>query len=241
MSTQKATKKTLDTQHNNKLSEFQLKAEKLSSLKQKFNSIYEKIIDLEGKKHSGLSKEEHDTLMEYLDERDHIKKVIDELENNDDEVEYLINTAPILFKYYDIIEKGDDDTFQPKINENSILKWLVKNKEENVDNNKEDRASLLERYMAYTDENFIKNQETDLSYTCQNCGGDNMNILLNDGIIYCNECSCVEYIIVDHDRPSYKDPPKEISYFAYKRINHFNEFSIIFVISSIKHFLLRNI
>jgi hypothetical protein len=224
MSTQKATKKTLDTQHNNKLSEFQLKAEKLSSLKQKFNSIYEKIIELEGKKHSGLSKEEHDTLMEYLDERDHIKKVIDELENNDDEVEYLINTAPILFKYYDIIEKGDDDTFQPKINENSILKWLVKNKEENVDNNKEDRASLLERYMAYTDENFIKNQETDLSYTCHNCGGDNMNILLNDGIIYCNECSCVEYIIVDHDRPSYKDPPKEISYFAYKRINHFNEF-----------------
>jgi len=33
----------------------------------------------------------------------------------------------------------------------------------------------------------------------------------------------VEYILVDHDKPSYKDPPKELAYFAYKRINHFNE------------------
>ena len=33
----------------------------------------------------------------------------------------------------------------------------------------------------------------------------------------------VDYIVIDSDKPSYKDPPKEISYFAYKRINHFNE------------------
>ena len=30
-------------------------------------------------------------------------------------------------------------------------------------------------------------------------------------------------IIIDSDKPSYKDPPREVSYFAYKRINHFNE------------------
>ena len=30
-------------------------------------------------------------------------------------------------------------------------------------------------------------------------------------------------IFADSDKPSYKDPPKEISYFKYKRINHFNE------------------
>jgi len=28
---------------------------------------------------------------------------------------------------------------------------------------------------------------------------------------------------VDNDKPSYKDPPKEISFYAYKRINHFRE------------------
>lgn len=228
--TSKSTKKTLDTQHNNKLTEFQYKAEKLSALKHKFNSIYEKIIEIDEKKTSHtLTKDEQDIYISLTDQRDLLKKQIDDLETNDDEIEYLVNTAPILFKYYDILEKGDDDTFKPKINEKSILKWLVKNKEENIDNTKEDRASLLERYMSYTDDNFIKNNETENNYQCQNCGCDNMNILLNDGILYCNECSCVEYIIVDHDRPSYKDPPKEISYFAYKRINHFNESSISLV------------
>jgi hypothetical protein len=216
--TKPSTKKTLDTQHNNKLNEFQQKAERLSTLKHKFNSIYERILELEQRKRSELSKEEHDRLISLIDERDLVKKTIDDLENNDDEVEYLINTAPILFKYYDIVEKGNDDDFnQQKVNENSILKWFVKNPEEKKDTNKEDKASLLEKYMSYTDTNFIKSLENDVKYQCQNCGCDNMNILINDGIIFCNECSCVEYIIVDHDRPSYKDPPREISYYAYKR------------------------
>jgi hypothetical protein len=30
-------------------------------------------------------------------------------------------------------------------------------------------------------------------------------------------------IYQDSDKPSYKDPPREVSYYAYKRINHFNE------------------
>lgn len=215
----KPNKRTLDIQHNNKLSEFQLKADKLSGLKHKFNAIYERILELEDKKRDAIiCKEEQDELIDLGDERDVIKRTIDELDNTDDEVEYLINTAPILFKYYDIVEKGaGDDMIKPKINENSILKWLVKHQEDPKDNNKEDKAALLERYMSFTDDNFVRNVEYEHNYQCQNCNCNNMNILINDGIIYCNECSCVEYIIVDHDRPSYKDPPREISYFAYKR------------------------
>jgi hypothetical protein len=29
--------------------------------------------------------------------------------------------------------------------------------------------------------------------------------------------------LIDSDKPSYKDPPREVTYYAYKRINHFNE------------------
>lgn len=47
--------------------------------------------------------------------------------------------------------------------------------------------------------------------------------MLQDGYVYCPTCQSMEYVLVDHDKPSYKDPPKEIAYFAYKRINHFNE------------------
>lgn len=217
----KTNKKTLDTQHTHKLYEFQARTEKLSSLKQQYNALLEKVRELEEKRRdTSLSASEIDALINLQDEKDTVRKTIDGLENNDDEVDYLVNTANILFKYYDILEKGNaDDAVKPKI-ENSILKWLAKKEDDNPkqeDVVKEDRAALLERYMSLTEENFIKPDNITSECQCQNCGSINMNVLLNDGIMYCNECSCVEYIIVDHDRPSYKDPPKEISYFAYKR------------------------
>jgi hypothetical protein len=36
-------------------------------------------------------------------------------------------------------------------------------------------------------------------------------------------CGYQEFVLIDSDKPSYKDPPREVSYYAYKRINHFNE------------------
>ena len=39
----------------------------------------------------------------------------------------------------------------------------------------------------------------------------------------CQKCGDIEFTIIDSEKPSYKDPPPETSYFAYKRINHFNE------------------
>ena len=217
----KTNKKTLDTQHTNKLYEFQARTEKLTTLKQQYNSLLEKVKDLEDKRReTSLSITEVDILINLQDEKDKIRKAIDALESNDDEVDYLVNTADILFKYYDILEKGNaDDAVKPKI-ENSILKWLAKKEDQEPkqeDAVREDRAALLDRYMSLTEENFIKADNITSECQCHNCYSTNMNVLLNDGIMYCNDCSCVEYIIVDHDRPSYKDPPKEISYFAYKR------------------------
>ena len=50
-----------------------------------------------------------------------------------------------------------------------------------------------------------------------------MVLLHSEGIIVCQSCGYQTPILIDSDKPSYKDPPREISYFAYKRINHFNE------------------
>ena len=57
---------------------------------------------------------------------------------------------------------------------------------------------------------------------CETCGMDKY-IIHGDASLICKHCGDVEFILIDSDKPSYKDPPKEISYFAYKRINHFNE------------------
>jgi hypothetical protein len=57
---------------------------------------------------------------------------------------------------------------------------------------------------------------------CPDCNVER-EILINEGKYYCPLCCGIDRLIVDSDRPSYKEPPPEVSYFAYKRINHFNQ------------------
>jgi hypothetical protein len=58
---------------------------------------------------------------------------------------------------------------------------------------------------------------------CQNCNTGELIKVSHDGIIICNHCFVTNKYLVDNDKPSYKEPPKEISFYAYKRINHFRE------------------
>ena len=39
----------------------------------------------------------------------------------------------------------------------------------------------------------------------------------------CNNCSISSKYLIENDKPSYKEPPKELCFYAYKRINHFRE------------------
>jgi len=59
--------------------------------------------------------------------------------------------------------------------------------------------------------------------TCENCSVGELIKVNHEGIIICNHCFTNHKFLVDNDKPSYKEPPKEVSFYAYKRINHFRE------------------
>ena len=90
-----------------------------------------------------------------------------------------------------------------------------------------DRATLLEKYLMNVDKDYIRLEQVEEAdannHPCHFCGSLDRTIILHDGYTFCNGCFTVEYVLVDHEKPSYKEPPKEITYFSYKRINHFNE------------------
>jgi hypothetical protein len=69
---------------------------------------------------------------------------------------------------------------------------------------------------------FMKKSQVGQSAICPKC-----NIFLtlvhSEGLQVCNQCGRTEYILIDSEKPSFREPPPEVSYFAYKRINHFNE------------------
>ena len=60
-------------------------------------------------------------------------------------------------------------------------------------------------------------------FKCNKCPTGEMIKVQHEGLILCNKCFNSEVFFVDNDKPTYKEPPKEISFYAYKRINHFRE------------------
>ena len=66
--------------------------------------------------------------------------------------------------------------------------------------------------------NFIKSNDI-----CRLCNKGELIPIDHEGILVCNKCFKNTKFLVENDKPSYKDPPKEVCFYAYKRINHFRE------------------
>ena len=154
-----------------------------------------------------------------------LKNEIINIENNFEEMQYYSNTINLLCDYYSIIE--DDGV----VNTNkgdcgvSIMDFLSKKKEvtkENIDNCANSRATLYNNYLLIIDGCRLKKKEYSCIKYCNNCTTEKI-LSACDGMFICTKCGDCEMAIVDSDRPNYKDPSKDTSTYAYKRINHFNE------------------
>ena len=131
---------------------------------------------------------------------------------------------PIVFENIDTGKKITSIKKKKTLNE---FKTDIKHIAENTFN-KEKIASkdvVYVQYMKAIDTNYINfnNSDNDIFDTCTKCM---VEMLLNNniGVLICPKCGLMENIIVDSDKPSFKEPPKEMTSFCYKRINHLNEF-----------------
>ena len=130
--------------------------------------------------------------------------------------EYYLDNGLLLDKYY----RNDNEN---KINDKNsgILSYFGKdNKIEDNDNN--DRKRVIENYMSNIDDNIIIKTNDIKNDICNIC---NNKLYLSDlnSELYCKECGKSNDILVITDKVSYSDPQSEITYYTYKRINHFNE------------------
>jgi cytochrome c553 len=58
---------------------------------------------------------------------------------------------------------------------------------------------------------------------CVRCHEGELIQLEEEGMLTCKICGAVAHSVVDAEKPSYKEPPGEVSYTAYMRLNHFKE------------------
>ena len=88
-----------------------------------------------------------------------------------------------------------------KMNFFNVQQYLYNNNQSSID---------MDRYTYRTD-------------VCTHCNQGEMVPIDSEGILVCNKCSSFIVYFVDNEKPSYKEPPKEACFYAYKRINHFRE------------------
>jgi len=165
-----------------------------------------------------------------------LDKKIKSIENETDMMDYYLRTGDILYNYYDIqeqIQQGNYAHTSNKAKPGSILAILEEVAQEEGLKQGEvkpvqkalQRNQLLNEYLQLEDPSMVRNTIDDYedSWTiCEKCSSE-MIICLNEANITCSKCGYQDALLVDTDKPSYKDPPREVCYYAYKKINHFNE------------------
>ena len=152
--------------------------------------------------------------------RDNIKDTTIQIKNiKSNHKKYYLNNNKHIFDYFESKKELSLDNNKTKIL-NTFFK--VKTEDDNVNNIK--NKDTVQQYLANMDETFIDVNkyicETDI---CQYCKHGELIPIDHEGIMVCNNCHKHVKYLVENEKPSYKEPPKEACFYAYKRINHFRE------------------
>ena len=172
-------------------------------------------------------------LKKILEERDDSLSVEQKLEINDTlrDINEQINASKKSKKqYYLNNNKHIFDYFENKKNismnnsKTKILNTFFKiNNEEEVEQTSHIKDNV-QKYLSNLDESFIDvNKFVVTSDICQYCKKGELIPIDHEGIMVCNQCHKHVQYLVESEKPSYKEPPKEACFYAYKRINHFRE------------------
>ena len=224
---------TLDALHTYHVSQIKDKTTHIDELKLDFAKVQEKKSQCTNPIELSVIEEEEATL----------QKNITNIESNTEIYDYFLKTGEILYNYYDIqdkIQRGIDPApkrTNVKAKPGSIMAALedaAKTDETYVapvyvpqEKRGEElrRDKLLEEYLQRIDPAHARGSheiEFETFGDCPHCDTE-MIFSANEAVFTCCNCGFQDFVLIDSDKPSYKDPPREISYYAYKRINHFNE------------------
>jgi hypothetical protein len=132
--------------------------------------------------------------------------------------DYYLDNAQYVFEYFETKKKiasGENKT--------TVLNNFFNVKTE-ADVAEDEERNTVQQYLANVDETFVDMSDyvmpTDV---CKSCNKGELIPVEHEGIMVCNHCSKSIRYLIENEKPSYKEPPKEVCCYAYKRINHFRE------------------
>ena len=168
---------------------------------------------------------------EYMEARDRIYEIQAEIkEMKQQKKDYYLNNSKYIFDYF---EQKKQISANEKPNQHSDVInsfFKIKSNSKDASNPQSMKYSQSKKYY----QNYWKNVSNDnynmqdciiASDVCQICNKGEMIPQDEEGILICNNPECAKFItyIIDGAKPNNKDPPNEVSYTAYIRLNHFKE------------------
>lgn len=233
-------RKTLDVKHKEILKEINNKKKRSVMLKRELTKLENNLSNIESRSRSVLDDNDINRRFDLKEKIRDLRRQIRDIDDNKELNNYFVNTSEILYDYYDNLNNSNgsnqmmlNSTFntstdKPKKIIDYFMMTMDAKKDTSGDNETKirhtttNRVDLLESYMNTVDPDTLKPIKIENIDYCPHCQEECYQDQA-EGLLVCQKCGYMEAILIDSDKPSYKDPPPEISYYAYKRINHFNE------------------
>ena len=213
---------TLDSKHSTICEGFEMDAQKIKDMKKEKKRLMKQINNDDLK----LSLK-----LDYQDRVTEIKKEIKFLENR--KTQYFLDNSKLVFEYFEekkkISEVGTEksDTHATQ-RVNSFFKIPDKDSGDSsqsaLTSSSSNKPSVVQQYLSNVDNEFLDMSR--YSYAndqCPRCQNGELVKIEHEGVAVCNACAYRVPILIENEKPSYKEPPKEVCFYAYKRINHFRE------------------
>ena len=168
---------------------------------------------------------------EYMETRDRIYAIQSEInEMKQQKKDYYLNNSKYIFDYFE--QKKQISANETPNQHSEVINSFFKIKSNTTDAANPQSAKYVQSKKYY--QNYWKNVSNDnynmqdcivASDVCQVCSKGEMIPQDEEGILICNNPECAKFItyIIDGAKPNNKDPPNEVSYTAYIRLNHFKE------------------
>lgn len=166
----------------------------------------------------------------YMEIKDRIIKIKDDIKRlRYQKKKYLLDNSKYVFDYFEEKKKISVGDNNKNVNVlNSFFK-IKANSDESSNMN-----SVKYNHSKQLYQNYWKNVKNEIIHLkdfvvptdiCHYCHAGELIPHDEEGILICNNIKCGKFVsyIVDNAKPTNKEPPNEVSYTAYIRLNHFKE------------------
>jgi Poxvirus Late Transcription Factor VLTF3 like len=168
-------------------------------------------------------------LEEKLDLQDKLKEINEEISYlKSKKINYFLDNSKYIFDYFE--NKKEISTGNQVPSSTGVKSKLIDNffkiKTDMSNNNfiEKTNNNLFQKYLNNIDETFLDvNSFVYPTDVCQSCFKGELIPMDDEGLLSCNNCFKSILYLIENEKPSYKEPPKEVCFYAYKKINHFKE------------------